>query len=61
VASLHAPYQRIRFFQTENTKWAIFEQNRLIACQTQEKNQKKKLVWQVMTLYEVAENRAFCK
>jgi hypothetical protein len=28
------------FFQTENTKCTIFEQNRLIACQTQEKNQK---------------------
>jgi monomeric isocitrate dehydrogenase len=28
------------FFQNENTKCTIFEQNRLIACQTQEKNQK---------------------
>jgi hypothetical protein len=28
------------FFQTEKTKGTIFEQNRLIACQTQEKNQK---------------------
>jgi hypothetical protein len=27
------------FFQTENTKCRIFDQNRLIACQTQEKNQ----------------------
>jgi hypothetical protein len=26
--------------QTENTKCTIFEQNRLIACQTQVKNQK---------------------
>jgi hypothetical protein len=28
------------FFQIENTKCTIFEQNRLIAYQTQEKNQK---------------------
>jgi hypothetical protein len=28
------------FFQTENTKCTIFEQNLLIACQTQEKTQK---------------------
>jgi hypothetical protein len=29
-----------QIFLTENTKWTIFEQNRLIACQTQEKIQK---------------------
>jgi hypothetical protein len=29
------------FFQTEITKCTIFEQNRLIACQTQEKKNKK--------------------
>jgi hypothetical protein len=28
------------FFQTENTKCTIIEQNRLIACQTQEKTKK---------------------
>jgi hypothetical protein len=31
------------FFQTENTKCIIFEQNRLIACQTQEET--KKICW----------------
>jgi hypothetical protein len=28
------------FFQTENTKRTVFEQNRLIACQTQKKTKK---------------------
>jgi hypothetical protein len=29
-----------QFFQTKNTKCTIFEQNRLIACQKQEKPKK---------------------
>jgi hypothetical protein len=45
----------------EITKCTIFEQNRHIACQTQEKKPKNVLVWQVMTLKKVGENHAFCK
>jgi hypothetical protein len=33
------------FFPTENTKCTIFEQNRLIACQTQTQVKNQKMCW----------------